>query len=95
MNRARLLRSFSDRGMKFQVFKSMIGYLLLRTLDRAQRIHMAMYCRGFDGTIRLMNPLKITVSGILFALFWIAIFIAMRLYNIPQIVGSLFMEFTV
>ncbi len=92
MNRARLQRSFSDGGMRFQVFKNMTGYLLLRTLDRAQRIHMAMYCRGFNGTLHLMNPLKITVNSVLFALIWIIIFIGMRLYNIPQIVGSLLME---
>ena len=31
--------------------------LLLRTLDRGQRIHLAMRCRGFDGRIRSDTPL--------------------------------------
>ena len=57
MVRARALRSFEGRGMGFKVFVSMIGQLLLRTLDRAQRIHLAMRCRGFDGEIRVFRKL--------------------------------------
>lgn len=95
MNRARLLRSFSDSTMTFGVFKNFIGYLLLRTLDRAQRIHMAMYCRGFNGTIRLINPLRIGAAGLFFAVIWIVLFIVMRIYNIPRLIGSLVMELMV
>jgi cobalt/nickel transport system permease protein len=50
MVRARALRTFGRGGTGMRVFTSMIGQLLLRTLDRAQRIHLAMRCRGFDGT---------------------------------------------
>ncbi len=90
MVRARSLRSFDGNGMGIRVFGSMIGNLLLRTLDRAQRIHTAMLSRGFDGEIRLAYPLKINVWDILFLLGWSALFILMRFYSLPHLMGDLF-----
>jgi len=43
-------------------YSSMLGHLLLRTLDRAQRLHLAMLSRGFDGEIRLLRPLRSTAG---------------------------------
>jgi cobalt/nickel transport system ATP-binding protein len=41
----------------------MIGQLLLRTLDRAQRVHLAMCCRGFNGEIPLKDRPPYRLSG--------------------------------
>ena len=49
------LRSLSSKGLAFRVWGSLIGQLLLRTVDRAQRIYHAMLCRGFNGEIRLVR----------------------------------------
>lgn len=89
MTRARALRSFGTRGTGLQVVGHMIGQLLLRTLDRAQRIHAAMLCRGFDGEIRQFRPLKIRTGDILFAVGWPAAFLFMRIYDVPQWLGKL------
>ena len=88
MVRAKSLRTFNSRGTKIGTFGSMMGHLLLRTLDRAQRIHLAMCCRGFDGHIRLICPLKIGVRETAFVLGWSLLFICMRIYNIPQLIGT-------
>lgn len=72
MARARSLRSFEGKGMGVRVFGSMTGHLLLRALDRAQRIHLVMLCRGFDGTLRLVRPMKIGILEVLFPLGWSA-----------------------
>ncbi len=88
MVRARSLRVFEGRGMGFKVFASMIGQLLLRALDRAQRIHRAMCCRGFDGEIRMIQPLTFCRKDGIFVLGCSALFIGMRLYNIPHWVGD-------
>ena len=48
MNLARELRSNTSATMPPSVYGSLLGHLLLRTLDRAQRIHQAMLSRGFD-----------------------------------------------
>ncbi|MGV8074440.1 MAG: cobalt ECF transporter T component CbiQ [Syntrophobacteraceae bacterium] len=87
MARARSLRSFGRKGMGLKVFSYMIGQLLLRTLDRAQRIHLAMRCRGFDGRIRVTHPLKVRRCDIAFLLSWSLLFVLMRLYDIPQWMG--------
>jgi cobalt/nickel transport system permease protein len=87
MTRARSLRAFGGKGMGFRVFSHMIGQLLLRTLDRAQRIHLAMRCRGFDGEIRVVRALKICGLDGAFLMGWSFLLLAMRLYDIPQWIG--------
>lgn len=36
----------------------LVGVLFVRTLEQAERTHLAMIARGYDGTIRLMQPLR-------------------------------------
>ena len=89
MARARTLRSFDGKGLGMKVFSSLIGHLLLRTLDRAQRIHLAMLSRGFDGEIRLVRSYRIGVREMYFVLGWSSFFILMRRYNLPILLGNL------
>jgi cobalt/nickel transport system permease protein len=86
--RARALRSFQGRGMGFKVFSYMIGQLLLRTLDRAHRIHLAMLSRGFEGKIHLVRPLHLHSRDVAFFLGWSTLFVLMRWYNIPLLLGN-------
>ncbi|GKT07705.1 cobalt ECF transporter T component CbiQ [Desulforhabdus sp. TSK] len=92
MVRARSLRSFGIKGTEVKVFGYMIGHLLLRTMDRAQRIHQAMLCRGFTGELRLPVPLKFSWRDMGFLAGWSSLFILMRLVNIPQWMGLLVTE---
>jgi cobalt/nickel transport system permease protein len=87
--RARALRSFQGRGLGLKVFSYMIGQLLLRTLARARRIHLAMLSRGFEGRIHLLRPLHLRLQDVAFLLGWSALFILMRWYNIPHLLGGL------
>lgn len=87
--RARALRSFNGRGLGIKVFGQLIGQLLLRTLDRAQRIHLAMLCRGFDGNIRTLKTLSIGYREVVFLLGWGGLFIFLRCINLPQLLGRL------
>jgi len=89
MARARALRTFAPGAMKFKVFVSLAGQLLLRTLDRAERIYLAMCCRGFDGHVRMIRPMSISSKEILFLLGWSLVFVALRFYNIPLELGKL------
>lgn len=50
MNRARLMRGTgATLGARLRVVGGMIGSLLLRSFDRAERVHRAMLARGYDG----------------------------------------------
>ncbi|MBU1044490.1 MAG: cobalt ECF transporter T component CbiQ [Candidatus Omnitrophica bacterium] len=88
MERARALRSFHSGFMKYRTFVSVIGYLLLRTLDRAERIYYAMCCRGFDGQIHRLTSLKSRSRDFSFISVWLILFIVFRIYNIPEALGA-------
>lgn len=87
MARARSLRNFSGRASTAQ-YGNLLGHLLLRTLDRARRIHQAMLCRGFDGEVKALGLARPGVKDIAFVLCWTAFFIAARLANLPQRLGG-------
>ncbi|MBI5445492.1 MAG: cobalt ECF transporter T component CbiQ [Deltaproteobacteria bacterium] len=86
--RARALRSFGKRGLGLRVFGSLAGQLLLRTMARAQRIHLAMLCRGFEGEIRSPRALRLRASDVTFAAGWTAVFLFLRLYDAPRLAGE-------
>lgn len=83
------LRSGQEKGLHFRVWGSLLGQLLLRTIDRAQRIYQAMLCRGFSGEIRLLRYNVLTKKDIAYCLGWSVFFLIVRLYNIPQWLGAL------
>jgi len=92
METARSLRSFNSRSMRFRIFISIIGHLLLRSLDRAERIYLAMRCRGFDGHIRLIRPIKLGWKDVAFVTVWLFLFVVFRMNNIPMRLGELVTE---
>lgn len=88
MNRARSLRTFDTRGPGLKTYSSMIGYLLLKATSRSERIHLAMRCRGFDGTVRMMTESRFGGREIIFVGGWVLLFLLFRLYNLPHIIGT-------
>ena len=57
MRTARKARSFSSDSLWFRwkTLSQMIGMLLIRSLNRAERIHGAMCSRGWDGEVRWLD----------------------------------------
>lgn len=51
LSRARSARSFGRRAMPVSEWGAIVGQLIVRTFDRAERISMAMSARGFDGRL--------------------------------------------
>lgn len=89
LDRARRLRSFQGRGLGLRTFAPLIGNLLLRTVDRSQRIHLAMRCRGFDGTIRTGRLSRLRGRDVLALVGAGAALLAMRLVDGPSLLGRL------
>lgn len=87
-SRARELRSCGKKGQGISSFSSLIGHLLIRTWQRAERIHMAMLARGFTGTFHTSRTANFGVPEILFVLAWSALFIFLRLQNVSQLLGT-------
>jgi len=92
MIRAYTLRSFSKKMMPYQVFKQLLGNLLLRTLDRAQRIHMAMLSRAFTGDIHIMKQFSFGRPELTFLVGFTIFFTILRFYNIANLIGKFILE---
>jgi cobalt/nickel transport system permease protein len=92
--RAYQLRAVGNAAVGRRVYGSMVGQWLLRTLDRGQRVHRAMLCRGFDGEIRLIRRFRMGIRGFVFLLGWSLFFALCRLYDISAWMGTLVMEAT-
>lgn len=46
----------------------LVGRLLLRTLDRAERVHRAMVARGYDGEVRVLGRIAVGRADLAFVL---------------------------
>lgn len=87
-SRARELRSCGKKGLGVKSFSSLVGHLLLRTWQRAERIHMAMLARGFTGDFHARRESRFGAAEICFLLGWSALFILLRLLNASHFIGS-------
>lgn len=87
-SRARELRSLGQRGQGIASYGSLVGYLLLRTWQRAERVHMAMLARGFTGEFRTQQPSRFGRVELLFLFCWLALFIVLRLLNVSLLLGE-------
>jgi len=85
---AKSMRTF-DNKTGFKVYISMLGLLLLRALDRAQRIHLAMYSRGFDGNFKMSKKSQFTLKDATFVAVWVAVFIILRVVNVSEFFGGI------
>lgn len=88
-SRARELRSCGKKGQGIHSFGSMTGHLLLRTWQRAERIHMAMLARGFTGKFHTSRQSSFGASEIRYVMAWCTLFIFLRFLNVSELIGSL------
>ena len=89
MARARSLRSFAGRGLGVRVYASLVGHLLLRTFERAQRIYQAMLSRGFRGEFPPRRPLRFGLLDLLFVASWAMLFLLFRAVNVASLLGEM------
>ena len=69
MTRAYHLRSVKQNGLEMRHVGSFVGQLLLRSIDRAERVYAAMQCRGFDGTFPAAEAHKMERASICYTVF--------------------------
>ena len=87
--RARELRACGRTGLGMRQFGPLVGHLLLRTWERAERIHMAMLARGFSGEVHARRQGRFGGREWLFLCAWSVLFLALRFYNLPRLLGLL------
>lgn len=88
MLRAREARSFGKKGKEIKTFTRLISVLLVRSVERAERIYQAMLSRGFRGEIRVAKRHRSGIADFLFAVTAVALFVLFRKVNIVYYVGE-------
>ena len=84
--RAHALRSPS-RGPGLRTGATLLTQLLLRSLARAERLHAAMACRGFDGRLTVAPPRRARLLDVAFVAGWSAFFVVVRAVDVPGALG--------
>jgi len=86
---AYILRSPFARGISCKAWGPLLGQMLMRTFDRAQRVYQAMVLRGFNGEYNTGSARQLLLKDFLYFASWAAFFAIARYYNIPLFIGSI------
>ncbi len=87
----RLRRAVALRGsdrLRFTAYASLLGRWLLRAIDRANRVHLAMLARGFDGQVRTSHQTRPGWRDAVFVAAWTAFFVVARWCDLTDLAGA-------
>ncbi|MDE5592314.1 MAG: cobalt ECF transporter T component CbiQ [Helicobacter sp.] len=83
------LRSPKTKGIAFRTWGSLVGLILLRSIDRAYEVYQSMCIRGYQN-FSYTHKYRITGQSIAFFVFWIAVLLILRFTPITEMIGGLF-----
>jgi len=89
MTQAYALRAPGQKGVAYKVWGSMIGQLLLRSVDRADNVYEAMNLRGYQGDY-YCEKMGFKISDGVYLVIWLGIFIVFRVFPVLLLIGNLF-----
>lgn len=82
------LRSYSGDGIKSKAWGSLLGNIILRSIDRAERIYESMMLRGFNGTFYYSCKDDSARKSFAYAVCFSLSFIVLRFVPIFEIIGE-------
>jgi len=88
MRTAYVLRSAGGKGIAMRDMGGFAGQLLLRSIDRADRVYNAMKCRGYATHTIRQNGKPIKWQDIVFCAIVSILFITLRVININALFAS-------
>jgi len=86
---AYMIRSTDHKGIKFKDMGVFLGQLILRSMDRAERVYCAMKCRGFNGEYNRTCSKRINLKSYVYMIGISSLIIIFRFYNFSMLLGSL------
>ena len=92
MTDAYKLRAPGQKGIHISAWGSFLGQLLLRSMDRAQELYGSMLLRGFRGEFFYADVPSCKLSGIIYMIICIALFLLARLVPVTSALGNLFVR---
>lgn len=84
------LRTPNQKGVNHKVWGSMIGSLMIRSIDRANIVYESMELRGFNPDNFFIREIKFTKKDFIFLSLGILILIILRYIPIFELVGNIF-----
>lgn len=86
------LRAPGQKGIRIRAWGSLVGMLLLRSMDRAEDVYGSMCLRGFHGEFPTGTGMKLKGRDWAFFGAWTALFVLLRAFPVFQIVGEFFVS---
>lgn len=80
------LRSAKEKGIEMRHMGSFAGQLLLRSIDRAERVYNAMKCRGYVFHAFLPNRRKLKQKDIIYIIIVCGLCVTFRIVNLYAII---------
>lgn len=94
LERAVALRTAGTRAIGLATYGPLVGHWLMRSMERALRVHQAMRVRGFNGTIPATNDSHFGWKDSVFVVVWALIFLLARKWNLAELAGMIFTRAT-
>jgi len=78
------IRSIKNNGLPMKIWGSLIGQLLIRTFERAEKIYYAMISKGFKLNFKLIFYKNIKLNDLIFFVTFIIYFIIFRFIDFSK-----------
>jgi len=76
------LRSPAQKGIKMKDMGSFLGFLIIRSFDRAERVYQSMKCRGFKNIYYGRKHDILSMSDWLFTIITVSAVVVLRIVNL-------------
>lgn len=86
---AYVLRAPFQKGVHFKVWGSLLGQLLLRSIDRAGALYDSMVLRGYNGDFRYTQLRRVQWQDFVYLVAWVGVFSVLRYTDFLNMVGAL------
>jgi cobalt/nickel transport system permease protein len=83
------LRAPMEKAVSFKASGSLLGQMLLRAFDRANRVYNAMILRGFNGEYAFGEENSFSKASIIYIILWTGFFITAKFLNLPESIGRI------
>ena len=84
------MRAPKQKGLHYKAWGSLIGNLMLRSIDRAQVVYESMELRGFDPDTFFIKKEKADKKSWIYFCFMFILLIILRFVSIFEIIGGIF-----
>ncbi|MBS7009245.1 cobalt ECF transporter T component CbiQ [Anaerostipes sp.] len=90
ISQAYAMRAPDQKGIHYRAWGTLLGQLLLRSIDRAQTVYESMTLRGFDGSFYAAGKRKADAKSIIFLAGWAGLIAVLRYVPVFGLAGKIF-----